>query len=91
MSKPRKGQDIYVPDFYDFGNRNDFRGGLATICEVYHKITNGSKKIFIKVAENPSFEYVYEDLIPKQETLNRRYGNFRARAMLTRYEKERAL
>lgn len=91
VNKPRKGQDIYVPDFYDFGTKNDFRGGLATICEVSHKAMNGAKKIFIKIAERPSFEYIYDDLISKQETLIRRYGKFRARSLFTRYERERTI
>ena len=92
-NKPRVGQNIYVPDTYDFGSRNDFRGGLATIAKVYSKKNNGMKSLFVEVEEHPSFEYAYDDLIRngKQESLTRRYGRFRARSLLTRYEREKTL
>lgn len=78
IKQPQIGQQIYIPTscYIDHG-RDDIQGGLATID---HIEPYGDSNWFISVAElRPrKIGYSYNDLMEKQEQLEREFGESRA-------------
>lgn len=72
---PVPGQMIYVEtSLYLDRGEDDVCGGLATVMEVYERISAGRPTPFVKVKEHGGTGYNWRLLSAKQGALQRRFG-----------------
>lgn len=76
VSRPTKGDKIYVPGFLHITHGvDDFEGGVVTVADVRFDTIKGQNVMFVFIEEDESWVNWDTFLAPMQEDLKQHFGS----------------